>query len=202
MRLYSYVVAYDYGFAPNPFYGTCTLATCKPVIRRVAEVGDMILGTGSAHYSLSGQLVFFMQVSEILTYQEYWSHPEFQKKKPNLRGSLKQAFGDNIYHRDLQTGDWIQENSHHSLPDGNTNFSNLDHDTQTPKVLLGRRFAYWGRSGPTVPARLREVVHGTRAHRSRFPEDLIKSLAEWLESRPESGYCGAPAEFARLLDRN
>ncbi len=27
----------DYGFAPNPFHGICTLATCKPVIRRVAR---------------------------------------------------------------------------------------------------------------------------------------------------------------------
>ena len=32
-RIYSYVVRYDSGFAPNPFYGYCTLATCKPDIR-------------------------------------------------------------------------------------------------------------------------------------------------------------------------
>src|SRR5712671_5339411 len=34
MRLYSYVVARDFGFAPNPFFGVCTLATCKPDIRK------------------------------------------------------------------------------------------------------------------------------------------------------------------------
>jgi hypothetical protein len=41
-RIYSYVVRYDSGFAPNPFYGYCTLATCKPDIRRGAEVGDLV----------------------------------------------------------------------------------------------------------------------------------------------------------------
>lgn len=42
-RIYSYVVRYDSGFAPNPFYGYCTLATCKPDIRRAAEVGDWLV---------------------------------------------------------------------------------------------------------------------------------------------------------------
>lgn len=40
MKLFSYVVAREYGFAPNPFFGWCTLATCKPKIRVTAEVGD------------------------------------------------------------------------------------------------------------------------------------------------------------------
>ena len=35
----------DYGFAPNPYFGYCTLATCKPVIRRCAGVGDWIAWT-------------------------------------------------------------------------------------------------------------------------------------------------------------
>ena len=37
MTVYSYIVAYDSGFAPNPFHGTCTLACCKPTIRRTAH---------------------------------------------------------------------------------------------------------------------------------------------------------------------
>ena len=47
MRLHSYVVARDYGFAPNPFFGVCTLATCKPKIRSAAKLGDWVMGTGS-----------------------------------------------------------------------------------------------------------------------------------------------------------
>ena len=41
-RIHSYVVRYDSGFAPNPFYGYCTLATCKPNIRRSADIGDWV----------------------------------------------------------------------------------------------------------------------------------------------------------------
>ena len=35
-RIHSYVVRYDSGFGAQPFYGYCTLATCKPSIRRGA----------------------------------------------------------------------------------------------------------------------------------------------------------------------
>jgi len=41
--LYSYVVRYDSGFAPNPFGGYCTLATCKPEIRKTAQLGDWLV---------------------------------------------------------------------------------------------------------------------------------------------------------------
>lgn len=34
MLVYEYVMTYDTGFAPNPFYGVCTLACCKPKIRK------------------------------------------------------------------------------------------------------------------------------------------------------------------------
>lgn len=54
MKLYSYIVARDYGFAPNPFFGICTLATCKQKIRSAANVGDWVIGTGSKDYNLDG----------------------------------------------------------------------------------------------------------------------------------------------------
>lgn len=40
MNIYSYVLRTDDGAAPNPFWGTCTLTICKPVIRRTAHIGD------------------------------------------------------------------------------------------------------------------------------------------------------------------
>lgn len=39
-NLYAYAITRDLGFAPNPFHGFCTLATCKPGIRKTAKVGD------------------------------------------------------------------------------------------------------------------------------------------------------------------
>ena len=118
-RVYSYCVARDYGFAPNPFYGFCTLATCKPIIRRKASVGDFIVGTGSKELGQQGKLVYAMRVSEAMSLDEYWADLRFQVKKPNLAGSLKKRFGDNVYHS--ANGSWCQEDSHHSHEDGTPN---------------------------------------------------------------------------------
>ena len=99
-RLFSYILARDYGFAPNPFFGVCTLATCKPKIRQTASIGDWIIGTGSSKYGRQGYLIFAMRVTETMTFNEYWDDERFRRKKPNMMGSTKQAFGDNIYSRD------------------------------------------------------------------------------------------------------
>lgn len=199
MRLYSYVVARDYGFAPNPFFGVCTLATCKPVIRRMATIRDWVVGTGSKSYGLDGHVVYAMRVSETVSYDEYWRDPRFGAKRPNLRGSLKQAFGDNIYHRHPKTGRWIQENSHHSFADGSPNPLNVRHDTGTSRVLIAKEFAYWGASGPKIPKQFRSSggrdVCAHRGHKSNFSPDFVQSVIEWIRTRGATGYMGPPAEF-------
>jgi hypothetical protein len=194
VTLYSYVVARDYGFAPNPFFGICTLATCKPKIRNSARGGDWIVGTGSAVYGLSGRIVYAMKVSEILSYTEYWLDSRFQVKKPNLRGSLKQAYGDNIYHSNAKANEWVQEDSHHSKEDGTPNLANVMHDTQTPKVLIGEEFTYWGGTGPEIPDEFRCVCAG-RNHKSRFPPAFVEPFLAWIRSHAAKGYVGDPAEF-------
>ena len=150
MKLFSYVVARDYGFAPNPFFRICTLATCKPKIRKPASIGDWIIGTGSKPRGRRGYLVYAMCVTETMTFNEYWEDERFQRKKPNLRGSMKQAFGDNIYFKD-DAGEWHQQDSHHSCEDGSPNLHNIRNDTQTDRVLLSKEYSYWGGSGPEIP---------------------------------------------------
>ncbi len=81
-RVYIYVVARDFGFAPNPFHGTCTLATCKPGIRASASIGDWVIGVGGARLGATGKCIFAMQVSEKLTFDEYWIDVRFKDKKP------------------------------------------------------------------------------------------------------------------------
>src|SRR5678816_873168 len=46
-RIYRYIVRVDSGAAPNPFGGWCSLAICKPAIRRTAQRGDWIIGLRS-----------------------------------------------------------------------------------------------------------------------------------------------------------
>lgn len=195
MGLYSYVVARDYGFAPNPFFGVCTLATCKPKIRNKASVGSWVAGTGSAKFGLVGHLVFALKVSEILSYDEYWNDQRFQEKKPNLKGSLKQAYGDNIYHRAPGTQTWVQANSHHSLSNGAPNPDNVNHDTKSTRVLIGPQFVYFGGSAPKLPSHLANIC-AIRGHRCNFPNSLVASFEKWVISLPEQGYSGDPAEWA------
>lgn len=200
LRLHSYVVKRDYGFAPNPFYGFCTLATCKPIIRRTALVGDWIVGTGSKEQDREGRIVYAMRVGETMSYDEYWKDRRFRDKRPNLRGSKKQAFGDNIYSRD-KTGRWRQVDSHHSLSDGTPNQRNIDHDTQSDRVLISDTYVYWGGSGPLIPKRLRRFqgfdLCGGRGHKNSFPEQMITEFVAWLQTQGETGYCGVPLDWTK-----
>lgn len=201
MRLYSYVVARDFGFAPNPFFGVCTLATCKPKIRKAARIGDWVVGTGSKTKGREGSIVFAMCVTETLTFDQYWKDPRFRNKRPNLRGSKKQAFGDNIYHRNRATGPWHQEDSHHSFPHGEPNRLNIENDTQADRVLIGSDYVYWGGSGPRVPKRFRDFqgidICGKRGHKCHFPDHMIEGFVRWIRSLGDRGYCSTPLDWGR-----
>jgi hypothetical protein len=199
VRLHSYVVARDYGFAPNPFYGICTLATCKPKIRATAQVDDWIVGTGSKTQGREKRLVYAMRVTGAMSFGEYWADPRFQVKKPNLRGSKKQAFGDNIYSRNPSTGRWCQANSHHSLEDGRPNLVNMKADAGTDRILLSEDFVYWGGSGPQLPPKFMGKVNllAGRGHKNSFPAAFVESFVGWLRSRAETGFCGKPRDWRR-----
>jgi hypothetical protein len=201
MALYTYVLDHDYGFAPNPFHGVCTLATCKPQIRERASVGDVIAGTGCAKRGRRGRLVYFMVVSEITNYDDYWADPRFARKRPIRTGSTSRAFGDNIYHHGVD-GDWRQADSFHSLPDGKPNPLNLEHDTHSAKVLIGNDFAYWGGLGPEVPAQFRDwsgdSVLAARGYRHNFADGLAEAFIDWMRSLGARGVVGNPADWARM----
>lgn len=195
-KVYSYAVARDFGFAPNPFYGICTLATCKPKIRAKAIPGDLIIGTGSKELKYAGRLIYAMQVSETLSFDQYWSDPRFIPKKPELSASLKKRFGDNIYHSTPHG--WAQLDSHHSLKDGSPNPRNIEVDTSADRVLISNNFSYFGRSAPPIPKGFRnfngvDVCH-RRGHKCKFEPDLVAALFDYFRSL-ERGYLGEPISW-------
>ncbi|WP_434345580.1 hypothetical protein ACN6A1_26700 [Myxococcus virescens] len=202
MKLYSYIVARDFGFAPNPFHGFCTLATCKPRIRSGAGVGDWIIGTGAKKkYKFAGRLIYAMQVSEVLDFDRYWTDPRFLRKRPSLGGSLKVIYGDNIYHR--EDGRWVQADSHHSLENGHPNNANIAVDTSVNRLLVGTKFVYWGRAAPTIPKQFRsfrktgeDICCRARNHRV-FEDELATSFVDWLEQQGKWGVQGEPLEFEK-----
>ena len=198
MKLYSYVVARDFGFAPNPFFRVCTLATCKPRIRGAAQIGDWVVGTGSKSRNREKHIVYAMRVTDAMTFTQYWNAPQLQRKRPNLRGSKKQAFGDNIYSRNPGTKKWCQANSHHSMPDGSPNPSNIRTDVKADRVLVSDDFVYWGGSGPRVPQRfLNYLGVGARNHRTNFPPKFVEEFIGWIRSLGEKGYVGEPLDWSR-----
>ena len=194
-------MARDYGFAPNPFFGFCTLATCKPRIRKSAAIGDWVVGTGSKTRGREGHVVYGMRVTGALTFDEYWNDRPFRVKRPYMRGSKKQAFGDNIYRHDRKSGEWIQADSHHSFSDGTANVRNVANDAQTDRVLISNDFVYWGGSGPAIPKRFRNFagidICGKRNHKSVFPEKMVAEFIDWLRSFGDRGYCGDPLDWVK-----
>jgi hypothetical protein len=204
-RVYMYVVVRDFGFAPNPFHGYCTLATCKPVIRKTAEVEDWVIGMGGSRLKATGRCVFAMRVTEKHTFTEYWSSPEFLDKRPVRNGSQKMMVGDNIYYFDEAADEWHQADSHHSNPDGTVNQDNLARDTRADSVLISRHFFYFGREAPVVPKALLGALgyKNQRSHRV-FEYAEAHRLVEWIQNSflgSLNQVSGDPFDFERSQKR-
>jgi hypothetical protein len=196
MRLHSYIIEHDKGFAPNPFHGVCTLATCKPKIRKYAKIGEYVIGTGTKRRSLQGHLIYVMQISEIIIFDQYWQNRRFTRKKALMNGSMAQRHGDNIYHRDFKTKQWIQEDSFHSQKGGVLDADNLRIDTGlTDRVLIGDWFIYWGGIGPPIPERFGDFVHKGIGNHYVNDETRIVEFLAWAIAHGELGVNGEPAEW-------
>ncbi len=217
MDLFSYVVRYDIGFAPNPFHGWCSLGTCHEDFRGRVSIGDWVVGTGSARKGLGGRLVYAMRVEEIVTFDQYWNDERFTEKRPVRRGSMRQRYGDNIYHRD-ENGRWVQVDSRHSHDDGSPNVGHIMKDTSADAVLLSRDYVYFGRAAPEIPERFRSwpgpAWTGNRFDSTRdtnydlcmkysgfrryFPEDFKAEAVDWfrdLIDEDDGPYRGDPADW-------
>ena len=198
--LYSYVVAYDSGFAPNPFNGFCTLATCKPEIRKRANIGDWVIGTGSNRQGVrrGGFLVYAMRVDEALSFEKYWDDPRFLKKRPNLVGSYRMACGDNIYSPKPDGSGWNQLNSYHSQNNGSPYQKHINRDTSVNRVLVSKDFVYFGAEGPKIPKSLQDagIILKGRNYKKITNNKTIKKIEAWFaELRVNSRYQGRPFDM-------
>ncbi len=204
-NLYSYVVRYDSGFAPNPFYGYCTLATCKPKIRNSANVGDWVVGCGSNSQDVrrGGHLVYAMRVSETLNFNQYNADPRFESKKPFRHGSRKQSCGDNIYYSSPEHGVWQQRDSFHSHADGSINGAHVNRDTGTNRILISNQYIYFGGEGPEFPPFLRDrtgrpLCKSGIGYTTFDDPQLIANFEQWINSFGAGGYHGVPFEWLTL----
>jgi Nucleotide modification associated domain 2 len=178
-RLFTYTIPIDDGAAPNPFRGMCSLAICKPGIRRVAKRGDWVAGLGSKGApsgDLSGRLVYAMCVEEVLSLKEYdeqaadrWPH-----RIPNLGSAdLSERLGDCIY--DYSRSGSLQRPGVHDSRNVETDLSGMN-------ALLSWEFYYFGKSAIPLPDHLLHICHQTRGHRSDLNAPYLDSFVTWVHT--------------------
>lgn len=190
MTLYSYVVTHDTGFSPNPFWGYCTLANCKPAIRRNAAVGDWIFGLTSK--ALGNRLAYAMEISEVISYESYFRDPRFTAKIPNYsRGQVVYKCGDNIY-EPLGDGAFRQLQSMHSAG-SNEHPERKAHDLGGINVLISHNYYYFGRDALPLPEELHDLKVG-RAHKCRFDPETVRLALEFIKHQ-QRGVNAAPARW-------
>ncbi len=188
---YSYVLATDSGFVPNPFYGVLTLATCKPVVRKVAQVGDYLIGVAPSRY---GQRLSYMaKISEVVTFDEYWKDKRFRCKRPKMSQKNERFFGDNIY-RHLKDGTWHQEPSLHYL-------GNVEKDTgRTDHVLICEEFFYFGCEMIALPEAFSRCIHKNQGHHNVDEKDC-QELWSYLNEHYTQGMTALPRQYHDFLDK-
>jgi hypothetical protein len=175
LRLWRYVMVTDNGGAPNYDAPYPTLAICKPMIRKGAEVGDMIMGfAGSIMAPGNPNCVLWAGViSEKLTFESYWSDLRFRSKRPGVSRRP-----DNIYRPDGRRLVQVPNDTHTS--------EHIETDVSGRFVLVlepaWRIKAGWG----TLPVQLSELWWpgaSRRGHRqSIIGDDLKDDLFAWLEA--------------------
>lgn len=193
MTLYSYIVKHDTGFAPNPFFGYCTLACCKPGIRKHAKEGDWIIGLTPREKGSGNRIVYLMEVEESLSFDEYWRDPRFRQKRPKLNAGLARKCGDNIY-KPLPNGDYHQVPSAHSRPkfkDGQDAEAKRRDVFRGERVLVSRKFLYFGSKSIALPPELDRLKVGI-GHRCHFPEEVKTAFLKFAKKQRKWGVIARP----------
>lgn len=200
MATMGYKLTHDTGFAPNPFHGNLTLATCKPTIRRCRRKGDWVMGFVSVELARNAErngvilkpnaLVYLMQITEDpIPLEDYFEDGRFAAKKPNLRSSRPDVrCGDNIYYR-LNGYTGQLENDQHGLGD-------VEHDRSGENALVSKRFYYFG-SNAFIPQEGWNAFLGAPLSTGRTfycPDSLVPRLLAHFEREGISeGLHGAPS---------
>lgn len=200
MNCFRYKMEHDYGFAPNPFHGTLSLATCKSGIRKNKNlhIGDWVLGLGSKAMNNIHCLIYAMKVEEKITFDQYWNDARFRIKKPVLDGSLVQIYGDNVYHTDAETGNVVQADCAHSKADGTANKGHYKRDIDGKYVLLSKEFYYFGDNAPEIPVEFDYIYKVARSlkYKDLVSEDeKIQRFIDWIASKYEIGIHGDPCNW-------
>lgn len=148
-KLYSYKMARDTRFAPNPLFGVLTLATCKPSLRRNTQVGNWIAGWTSKSIVHNPtevgeeKLIYLARITKKLTFAEYWV--EYPQKRPVYTDdtSILERYGDNIYQPGEAGNFMLIKNINHDE-------SKMEKDLKGKYVLVCEEFYYFSCLKPLI----------------------------------------------------
>lgn len=198
IRLFSYKMTNDNGFAPNPFYGMLTLANCKPCIRKHKKIGDWIAGFSSA--ILNGdkvgkeRLVYLMKIEKIIPYRDYWNDKQYELKKPNLSSiETIDKTGDNIY-KPINTNAELYTDFEQIPNKNHTTERNKIHDLSGKNVLISKCFYYFGSIPIEIHSEIKPCIppgqsaHGARTHNKEKAEMFI----QYIQNNYSSGIINMP----------
>jgi hypothetical protein len=193
MKLCTYVMAYDFGFAPNPFGDYCTLAACTPNHCRVnLDEGDWLAGHSSAK---TGQrLIYAMEVLEVLDLNFYYRDERFQYKKPRFDRTLQEACGDNLYYRN-EDGTWGRHKS--GFHPGQRH---QEQDKKGNRVFIANHFYYFGKESEELPLHLTGIIRKGPSCKCDHPEELVRGFVDWVQASYTPGACALPRDFDQSAD--
>src|SRR5258708_3033614 len=182
--LFSYCIPTDNGSAPNPFWGLCTLAICKPNIRRSADVGDWVVGTGSSRSpirDISNKIVYAMCVTQKMLMKDYdeFTRSQLPTKIPDWENTdLRRRFGDSIYDysgNNDSDSDPILRQSVHTITE-------KPRDLSGDYVLLSDHFFYFGDQPVTLPEELLGIVKKGQRHKAQANAPYVDRFISWINT--------------------
>ncbi len=197
--LFTYCMPIDDGAAPNPYWGICTLVICKPVIRRVANVGDWVVGIGSKNSpigDISKSVVYAMKITDKISMKEYDSYckenypnkiPDWEKK------DFKKKVGDCIYDYSIGLDPQLRKAVHSE--------KNKARDLGGMFALISDHFYYFGDNPLELPKKLWSIRKENQGHKSKSNDPFVSDFISWIESNGELNCLkGEPQYKKKLLE--
>lgn len=180
MKTYAYMIPIDDGAAPNPYGGVCTLAICKPNIRKIAQEGDWLVGfTRNETQTKKTPLcmVYAMRVTQVMSMEAYdrYTQAFLSIKVPDIKSNqIEKQMGDSVY-------DFSGESV--TLRDGVHSRCTKEMDLEGKNVLLSEHFYYVGEEAKNYPFGLNQELDYHKDYIVLTKEEETHFF-DWLKQKP------------------
>lgn len=182
VNLYTYRLTVDMGDSPNPYNNICSLAICKPVIRKCAKVGDWVAGFVSKRLDKKdhGKLLYAMEITQKLTFEEYNTlcKIKYKDKLPENKNT-----GDCIYY---MKNNKIKQRANYAH-----NKENMLTDLSGKYVLLSNNFYYFGKNSINIPEKLHPIIIKSQGHQKGKNKDYVNNFIKFINTQ-KKGIQGEP----------